>query len=532
MRGFSILACVLLLIMLVAVSCPSGGDGSSTASKSSTTSTKTTGDAAGKAPAVPDGVLPDGLDAAEKPLPERLADVAARQAEELPADLLEEMDSEFAALEEAGLVENVPMAGETIADFTTADIYGDEFWLGDVLLESPVVLFTACGGWCPYCDVTMDAVQEFMPRFVQGGAEVMMLSPQAPDLLLEVAENKGLGYTVISDSEYLVLEELGLAWGVTDYMEQLYIESGVDLAEMNGNADRLMLPFAVFYVIDCDGTIKYAAAGQRCDTQPDLREVAKALLDLGYGAAEEDDLAPGDGPVDDAAEAMATAEYPATFDAEPSLTQQLDEERIASREMLPDEYLEAVDGMTDKILDGGFWANVADVGQLAPDVEGFNLYGDEVALWDYLGDRPVVVVFFRGGWCPFCSLQLTALERYYQEIWDCGAELVAITPDAYDNFVDETNIVPYTFDVIWDVDGEGMRDWGLAYDLTDDLALALLDLGVDVAERNGMDAAMLPVPATYILDGEGTIIWRDIVLDYTKRVDPEDILAVLDGMAE
>ncbi|MBN2082690.1 AhpC/TSA family protein [bacterium] len=528
MRGFAILALVLMLF--VAVSCPSGG-GSSSSTKTTTTS-KPAADSTGKAPAVPDGVLPDGLDAAAKPLPERLADVAAKQKEELPADLLAELDAELAMVAEAGLAENVPMVGEMIADFTTEDIYGEEFWLGGTLLDQPVVLFTTRGGWCPFCDVTMSAVEEFMPHFTKGGAKVVMISPQRVDLLKEVAEAKGLEYTVISDSEYIVLEELGLAWGLSEHMRQLLLESGVDLVEMNGNEERLMLPFPAFYVIDCDGTIKYAHAGLRCTERPDLREVSQALYDLGYGPDPDEDMPEDTGGKPAAADAIAQADYPETFDGDPSLTQQLDEERLASAASLPAKYNEAVDGMIDVILEGDFWANVTDVGQPAPPLVGLDLYGDERSLEQYLGDGPVIVVFFRGGWCPFCSLQLRALERYYPEFRDRGAELIAVSPDEYENLLDDHGIVPYTYDVIWDINGQSMLEWGLAYTLTDELALALADLGVDVAARNAMDWPMLPVPATFIVNGDGTVVWRDVMIDYTKRVDPETILAVLDGMEE
>ena len=176
----------------------------------------------------------------------------------------------------------------------------------------------------------------------------------------------------------------------------------------------------------------------------------------------------------------------------------------------------------DKLID-----RVAKEGDRVPDFELPSGDGKSVRLSAVLRDGPVVIVFYRGTWCPYCNLHLSALQSWLEEIRRLGAQLVTVSPQTLDwsQSVAEQNLLQ--FPVLSDVGNHVARALGLVFEFSNDLRTAYKGFGVDLSEFNGDDSWTLPVPGTFIINQDGTIakVWADV--DYRRRAEPDDIVNAL-----
>jgi peroxiredoxin len=168
------------------------------------------------------------------------------------------------------------------------------------------------------------------------------------------------------------------------------------------------------------------------------------------------------------------------------------------------------------------------VGDSAPDFTLPNPYNQQVALRDKLARGPVVLSFFRGDWCPVCNLQLRALQRALPDIRKAGASLVTVTPQSLMHALSLTEKAALEFDVLTDLDQRVMRAYRVQFALPEkvkDIYLGVLAL--DLGEQNGDGSWNLPVPATFIIDRQGIIRTRHVTADFTRRMEPDDVLQAL-----
>jgi peroxiredoxin len=168
------------------------------------------------------------------------------------------------------------------------------------------------------------------------------------------------------------------------------------------------------------------------------------------------------------------------------------------------------------------------VGDRAPSIVLGNAKGETVDVGALLKKGPVIVSFYRGGWCPYCNLELKAYQEILPQIVAAGASLVAISPEKPDDTVSTAEKNALTFEVLSDVGQKVGRAFGLVYDFTDDLKSAYDGFNLDIPARNGAPGEWaLPVSATYVIDRDGSIICAYTDVDYRDRADPRDVLAVL-----
>jgi peroxiredoxin len=171
------------------------------------------------------------------------------------------------------------------------------------------------------------------------------------------------------------------------------------------------------------------------------------------------------------------------------------------------------------------------VGSRAP---GFSLPGARggvVTLAELLARGPAVVAFYRGGWCPFCNLQLRAYQAALPEIQALGATLVAISPQTPDNSLSTAEKAGLAFPVLSDAHNEVARAYGLVFKLSEGLQSLHSMFGSEPPKFNGDDSWELPVPGTFVLDRGGVVRLSFVDPDYTHRLEPAAILASLRGLA-
>lgn len=137
---------------------------------------------------------------------------------------------------------------------------------------------------------------------------------------------------------------------------------------------------------------------------------------------------------------------------------------------------------------------------------------------------PTVLIFYRGGWCPFCNRQMSGLQGIVKDLKASGYQLLAISPDLPAQLNQSTEKHALTYTLLSDSDAKAIKAFGLAFRVDDKTYNHMLTLGVDLEKSSGQKHHVLPVPAVYILGTDGVIRFVHFDPDYRKRMEPGDIL--------
>ncbi|WP_030935791.1 peroxiredoxin-like family protein [Streptomyces sp. NRRL S-646] len=202
----------------------------------------------------------------------------------------------------------------------------------------------------------------------------------------------------------------------------------------------------------------------------------------------------------------------------------------ARQQQIPAEIRTVMQRAGQELADSGQADRALTVGAQAPRFNLPTATGHTLALDDLLTDGPVVLTFYRGAWCPYCNIALRSLQQHHEAITARGARLVAVSPQIPDESLTLTEKHDLAFDVLSDIGSDTAKQYGLAFDLPDDLAAVYAKLGFDLQRVNDGHPRTLPLPATYVIDRDGVIRWSFVDTDYTTRAEPADILAALDAM--
>jgi peroxiredoxin len=193
-----------------------------------------------------------------------------------------------------------------------------------------------------------------------------------------------------------------------------------------------------------------------------------------------------------------------------------------------------IDAMIDQVVDDlrarGETPGLQ-VGDRAPDFEAPDAHGSAVRLGDLLARGPVVLSFYRGAWCPICSLELRALREILPELRRAGASLVAVSPQAPDVSLGFVESLDLGFDVLSDVDQSVLAAYRLRFELAGPLRDLYEQFGMALSDANADGSWGIPVPATFILDRDGIVRARHVDPDYRTRMEPADILAAVGQLA-
>jgi len=171
-----------------------------------------------------------------------------------------------------------------------------------------------------------------------------------------------------------------------------------------------------------------------------------------------------------------------------------------------------------------------DINDHIPNPTLTRMNGEKVSLADVVGGKPAVLIFFRGGWCPYCTKHLAALKDVIPQLKDLGFEVVAISPDSIESNQKAIDDKGIDYTVLSDADFEAIQEFRLAFKL-DDETLKLYDTyGLKLIPMPETGDTVLPVPAIYVIDSLGIIQFRQYDPDYRKRLDPELLLQAVKGL--
>ena len=212
-----------------------------------------------------------------------------------------------------------------------------------------------------------------------------------------------------------------------------------------------------------------------------------------------------------------------------TLTQQLEEYLAGWMQRVPPDRRAAMERHIAHLAATGLGRDAKQVGDRAPDIVLPDTHGRLFDVAGLLAKGPVIVTFYRGGWCPYCNLELKAYQSVLPRIIAAGASLVAISPEKPDDTVSTADKNALTFPVLSDIGQKVGRAFGLVYTFTDEVRSVYDAFKLDIPEKNGAsDEWSLPLSATYVVGKDGRILFADTGVDYRRRTDPLDVLAALE----
>ena len=210
-----------------------------------------------------------------------------------------------------------------------------------------------------------------------------------------------------------------------------------------------------------------------------------------------------------------------------NLKEQTEAKVKAGRQAKP-EFMKGVDEVITKAKALQEGRDAIQIGHAAPHFTLPDASGKVVSLAHSLKKGPVVVTFYRGSWCPYCNLQLRAIQSRLNEIHSLGAELIAISPQVPDGSMEAKEIDELGFVVLSDQDAQVAAQYGVAWQVPEFLAEHMrVDRKLDLEAINNGNGTILPIPGTFILNQAGIVTWRYVDVDYRTRAEPGDMIEAL-----
>lgn len=209
------------------------------------------------------------------------------------------------------------------------------------------------------------------------------------------------------------------------------------------------------------------------------------------------------------------------------LTEQLQEFREKAVKDIPADIMQKLQRAIQDLEKKHIADNAKKKGDKVDSFELPNARGGKVALDEMLESGPVVLSFYRGSWCPYCNMELRALQERLPEIQALGAQLLAVSPQVPDKSLSTVEKNALDFEVASDLGNRVARDLGLVFELAEDLKPIYKQWGADLEEFNGDDKYELPIPSTLVVNTDGTIMHAQHDIDHSKRMDPDEIIDVL-----
>ena len=210
-----------------------------------------------------------------------------------------------------------------------------------------------------------------------------------------------------------------------------------------------------------------------------------------------------------------------------TLQEQLEKQLTQVKGKISAETQTVMEQATIELINTGIAEQTLQVGDTLPPISLPNAVGKTVNIQELLTQGAVVISFYRGQWCPYCNLELRALQQALPDILANGASLVAISPQTPDNSLSTTEKNELTFEVLSDIGNQVAKQLGLVFPLPEQLRPIYQNFGIDLPAHNGDTTFELPIPATYVISRDGKVVQAFVNPDYTQRIEPLSIIETL-----
>lgn len=224
--------------------------------------------------------------------------------------------------------------------------------------------------------------------------------------------------------------------------------------------------------------------------------------------------------------ACLLAATPGLADEPPLLKPELEKMKASVVDRLSPEMIEQFAQGVIEVRDTGIEDKAANVGDAAPDATLFDADGKKVELSSLWAEGPVVLTFYRGGWCPYCNVQLRNLQQSDASLEGAGARVVAVAPEMPEKVGETIAKHDLSFLVLSDKHNALAKKLGIVFKLPGVILPAYRDF-LKVGEYNGDESYELPLAATYVIDTKGVIRYAFLDADYVKRAEPREVLETL-----
>lgn len=198
---------------------------------------------------------------------------------------------------------------------------------------------------------------------------------------------------------------------------------------------------------------------------------------------------------------------------------------------VPHSVIETMHRATAELIASGAAQQALKAGDAAPAFTLNDPDGKPVSSAELLDRGPLVVTFYRGVWCPYCNMELQAMQAALPDIRAAGANVVAISPQTAPNSRKSVRQNALTFPILSDVRNDVADRFGLRFALQDYLVDLYKSLKNDLPAFNGDPSWTLPMPARYVIAPDGVIAYAEVNPDYTRRPDPADLLPAIRSAA-
>ncbi|MEI5906774.1 peroxiredoxin-like family protein [Bacillus spongiae] len=212
-----------------------------------------------------------------------------------------------------------------------------------------------------------------------------------------------------------------------------------------------------------------------------------------------------------------------------TLAEQLKAYNENAVKQIPQEILDKMVKATTELATSDL-AKGLQAGELAPDFALKDATGKEVNLNEQLKSGPVVLIFYRGEWCPYCNLELRAYQQALPEFEALGAQLIAISPQTPDHSLSMKEKHEIAFPVLSDAGAKVINEYDLLFRLPDYLIEVYKGFGINLEESNNSDTWTLPVPGTFVIGSDSKIKMASVNPDYTKRMEPTEVIDTLKSL--
>lgn len=194
---------------------------------------------------------------------------------------------------------------------------------------------------------------------------------------------------------------------------------------------------------------------------------------------------------------------------------------------VPQEVLEAFGKSIEDLQKKKIEEKSIRLGEIMPEFLLPNVKNGIINSKEILKNRKMIIAFYRGSWCPYCNLELKMLQDHLTKIKDKKATVVAISPQSPDNSLTVVEKHNLTFEVLTDTDNLFAKQLGISFELQDFVLPYYQALGIDLMHFNKNNDNSLPVPAVFVIDQNGKIIYKFVDANYMNRIDIDELLQTL-----
>ncbi|TPN84740.1 peroxiredoxin-like family protein [Aquimarina algicola] len=210
-----------------------------------------------------------------------------------------------------------------------------------------------------------------------------------------------------------------------------------------------------------------------------------------------------------------------------TLTEQLQQFRDATMTRMPKSIIQTFKNDIKEINASRLKENALQKGDIIPDFSLTDNQGNKILLREMVQSEFLILNFYRGGWCPYCNLELQEYERLKDDFKKAGADIIAISAEVEEFATQTTQKNSLSFPVLTDKDAQFMKAIGIVFQLNEQTKKDYAGFGMDFTKIHGNENYELPVPAVYVIDKNREIVFVHFEADYMTRIEPKQILTIL-----